>query len=172
MAGPMRDDFFSLLSSFGLETIVESAHEGSLPLGDGPIWLPPGLEAMVNNNSPGHGQGQGSGQGQTPSQSQDQGQGQGQAQGQGGFRGGDLMGEGGFNTYLGMSGPGSGSSTSGGGGGGGGVGLMSTPTPVQDLPVEGLDLTNMGMGEFLEWTERRGRADYGGGGSGVGGRRL
>ena len=52
MAGPMRDDFFTLLNAFGLETIVESSQEGSLPLGDGPIWLPPGLEAMVNSSTP------------------------------------------------------------------------------------------------------------------------
>lgn len=44
---------FRLLSSFGLETIVESANESSLPLTDGPIWQPPGLDAlMTHTNQP------------------------------------------------------------------------------------------------------------------------
>lgn len=39
-----------LLSSFGLETIVESANEASLPLTDGPIWQPPGLDNLILGN--------------------------------------------------------------------------------------------------------------------------
>jgi hypothetical protein len=38
-----------LLSSFGLETIVESANEAHLPLTDGPIWQPPGLDGLILN---------------------------------------------------------------------------------------------------------------------------
>ena len=46
-------DYRRLLSSFGLETIVESANESSLPLTDGPIWQPPGLDAlMAHSNQP------------------------------------------------------------------------------------------------------------------------
>lgn len=40
----------SLLSSFGLETIVESANEASLPLTDGPIWQPPALDNLILGN--------------------------------------------------------------------------------------------------------------------------
>ena len=41
---------YSLLSSFGLETIAESANEASLPLTDGPIWQPPGLDNLILGN--------------------------------------------------------------------------------------------------------------------------
>lgn len=41
-----------LLSSFGLETIVESANEASLPLTDGPVWQPPGLDNLILGNQP------------------------------------------------------------------------------------------------------------------------
>lgn len=40
----------SLLSSFGLETIAESANEASLPLNDGPIWQPPALDNLILGN--------------------------------------------------------------------------------------------------------------------------
>jgi hypothetical protein len=41
-----------LLSSFGLETIVESANEASLPLTDGPVWQPPGLDNLILGDQP------------------------------------------------------------------------------------------------------------------------